>query len=338
MELGLEERMDTVSFPSAIYDGHKNNSLVEIGDGYVSGIDIANVESLILPALSYRLVPPTSVSFIYFTLQMVSFDGFWGMRDSLYDLSKFQTELGSLDAKVSRFPPSLIAAASLSNAIHSHLLMLPTHNIKESRQPTLFQTIIETMQILMRKLEELIEIPIDSDRRFVSLRSKLSSLLHDAKETRPQLGNKLCTLEEESLVELYAEDLREVRKDSQIQHHTNNSRRIKTATSTKKSGSVTMDASDCFLSLALESFLPIPRVNHREKKKQRFHEAKPDLIDHYNQYIKPKLYNQDDDLKAPQMMGNRQVPSVQIASSRTKNDANESLNHQYHPSGSLCSF
>jgi hypothetical protein len=310
---------------SAIFDGHKNNSLVEIGGGHVSGIDIANVERVILSELSYRLVPPTSFAFITNTIQLVSFEDISYVRDSLIETSKFQAQLGSLDPEVLRYPPSIIAAAALSNAVHRHLLaFLPNKTRNQSHSFPTQQQSIGKMRDLMNRMEKALQISLESDQRLVSLRRRLNYLSYGPNEIVPNPQSTRVyeyrqeNLPEDSSTENKTDNETISRSTENKTEHETISRSPIRRTSKKErppkkhkidaTYDTSWDASDCFFSLALDSLLSPTRVDPASEKK-KFIKKKTrnrgvtDLIHHYNRFIKPELYTEGGNSKASTSAG-----------------------------------
>jgi Cyclin, C-terminal domain. len=175
-----EENGPVPSFTS-YYNGINNYSLVELGGGLISAIDIANVELLILETLSYRLHPPTSYAFITNILRLVPFDKECiAVMDSIFEFAKYQAELASLNAKALRYQPSLISVAAICNAIHHHLsLLLPSHDLQASRLSNLLDyDSTKHLHLLVSRMEEALKVSLEFDTRITSLRKLLSYLMY----------------------------------------------------------------------------------------------------------------------------------------------------------------
>jgi hypothetical protein len=337
------------------YNGINNHSLVELGGGLISAIDIANIELVILETLSYRLHPPTSYAFITNFLRLVPFDNdSITVMDSVFEFAKYQTELASLDAKALMYPPSLIAVAALCNAIDHHLSLLLPSNVQDSRLSNLLHhDSTKDLHLLVVRMEEALKLSLELDTRISSLQNLLSYLMYGSNKnsrrnnkknhvdfettshTRKQTSHHNCQRKKKKKVLFQSSGMRpETTTPSPTtshkqQHHsstanTNESvcslprKRIQSDRNTFASGGKRnqsdsntfasggdWETPDCtFLSLAFDALLPdrsiIPNSTtsasltgqSRKWMKDKSNQMNSDLIEYYNRYIKPQLYNQ----------------------------------------------
>ena len=321
----------------AIFDGHRNNSLVEIGCGNISAIDIANVERVILTALSFRLVPPTSFSFIDNALQLVSFGDVSFVSDSLKRCSKLQLQLGSLDMELLQYPPSIVAAAALSNAVHNHLTtLLPNRSQSQTQSFQIYQKCVSKMRDIIFRMEKALQISIESDQRLVFLRSRLNSLTFGEVN---ESDSTIFSYSRDTSIEDLTTEITEFSKiepqpilRNQIRHEKERPPKSKRQIDADDNKSI-WDASDCFVSLAFESLLPdSTKVERTPSSKENIpgeatHSINSALVDHYNKYIKPQIYKQDGTSESQSDLKGHVVHTVPI----------QALN-SYHPDSDRCSF
>lgn len=298
---------------TAVFDAYNNNSLVEISGGYVSGQDIANVERVILSTLSYRLSPPTSYTFIENVMQLISFQDNSHVRNSLTEVAKFQALLGSLDSDILTYPPSLTAAAALSNAVHSHLLLfLPNKARNPGQLFPMRQKAVGTMRVLMYRMEKALQISVTSDPTINSLRNKLNYLSTGSHQDMMLPANPGPPQKSQDEYQ-YSRDLLSVDLTDYSEEHdttiTSISRlptirrkrmerlpKKKRKSDITRSDETTWDSSDCF-SIALDSILPQTSKSRKEGDTTKLTENdrmegknSSELIDHYNKFIRPQLY------------------------------------------------
>ena len=291
----------------AVFNGHKNHSLVEIGGGYVNATDIANVEKVILYTLSYRVLPATSYAFVTKLLQLAQdFDD--ELLLSILNLSKYQLDLISLDSRVLRFPPSLIAAAATSNSIHRHLLKLIPQKGDKSRTCASHKKDVEQMRLLMYRMEEALKLSLEFDHRLTFIRNLLNRLMSRTRFFE-QKTEKVSFQESERTSEKATRGSTTIWKEKATCIPKRKHRSDATIE--------TWETSDCFFTLALDAFLP--RVDYVDRGKwaeQKKNDANSDLIEHYNRYIKPQLYQQNENLK-PSKAKSEVVQPVHLNNEKT---------------------
>lgn len=80
--------------------------------------EVKAMESRILEAVKWRVNPPTSLSFVRYLLELLPPEFLnQDTRSTLYEVSKYQTELVVADYSMVTVPASIIAYASLVNAL-----------------------------------------------------------------------------------------------------------------------------------------------------------------------------------------------------------------------------
>eukprot|EP00557_Chaetoceros_sp_GSL56_P000943 CAMPEP_0176501878 /NCGR_PEP_ID=MMETSP0200_2-20121128/14434_1 /TAXON_ID=947934 /ORGANISM="Chaetoceros sp., Strain GSL56" /LENGTH=520 /DNA_ID=CAMNT_0017900871 /DNA_START=1419 /DNA_END=2978 /DNA_ORIENTATION=- len=325
---------------TSYYNGINNHSLVDLGGGLISAIDIANIELLILETLSYRLHPPTSYAFITNILRLVPLgkDSLTVM-DNIFEFAKYQAELASLNAKALMYPPSLIAVSALCNAIHHHLsLLVPSHVQVPMLSHLLDYDTTETFHLLLSRMEDALELSLDCDSRISSLRNLLSYLMYGGKKNTARNCNrhvKSQNLQQKKTKKVLCHSgtrpaTTKMTTMSTTNQHTNTTTNT-TTTARKTDDSIRSlprkrnhqtDSSTnfvsgeeweipdyCFLSLAFDSLLPDGSLvcpssytngasvaNNTKSEKwmtnEKQNQMNSDLIEYYNRYIKPQLYQQ----------------------------------------------
>eukprot|EP00522_Entomoneis_paludosa_P016450 CAMPEP_0172446740 /NCGR_PEP_ID=MMETSP1065-20121228/6270_1 /TAXON_ID=265537 /ORGANISM="Amphiprora paludosa, Strain CCMP125" /LENGTH=316 /DNA_ID=CAMNT_0013197929 /DNA_START=63 /DNA_END=1013 /DNA_ORIENTATION=+ len=104
--------------------------------GTYSAAEVEAMELQILTALTWRVNPPTALSFVRHYLDvmtsMVTLDSY--TMETIYDLTKFQTELAVSEFTFLTLAPSVVAYCSLRNALESV-------GLDETTLTTLFQTL-----------------------------------------------------------------------------------------------------------------------------------------------------------------------------------------------------
>lgn len=88
--------------------------------GTYSPKQIEEMEANILQALDWRMNPPTALSFVRLMMDMVASDVLSkNVRQTIYDLSKYQTELAVNEHAFLTIKPSIVAYCALMNAFES---------------------------------------------------------------------------------------------------------------------------------------------------------------------------------------------------------------------------
>ena len=82
--------------------------------------EVEDMESRILQAVKWRVNPPTSLSFVRCFLDLLPLELFGeSLKSTLYEVSKYQSELVVADYSLVTVPASSIAYASIVNALES---------------------------------------------------------------------------------------------------------------------------------------------------------------------------------------------------------------------------
>jgi Cyclin, N-terminal domain/Cyclin, C-terminal domain len=130
--------------------------VVELSGNLCEVADIEAMERTILTALEWRVNPPTALSFCRQLLGLVP-RGAVEDPASLLDLAQVQTELAVSDARLVTTPPSILAMASIFNALESskHAKVETLHNLSSlffvalASSPTLeMDTVFDVQDIL----------------------------------------------------------------------------------------------------------------------------------------------------------------------------------------------
>lgn len=262
---------------TSVYNGHGYSTFLSLTGGDKRIIEgIAKAEINILSTLQWYVHPPTSCGFIHTVFQFAPPPGVEPELDSLWEslrnFAYFQAELALSNKYTIKFPPSVIATCAICNSIHRHLL-----GDEELQQN---ESVKDTLRTILKHMETSLQVSYEFDERVIILKGLLTKQIMkiwqdridiiEAKEKNGQ-NNKF-------------------RQQSSLPPQQGNQFPYK-------------NWEQCFFLENLESFFPQKKspnekklsnntttINHDDNKRIDKPMDSNDLENHYNKYIRPKLY------------------------------------------------
>lgn len=260
--------LQSTKMNTVVYNGHGYSTFVALtgGDQFIVE-GICKAESNILATLQWYVHPPTSYRYIQAVFQFVppGQDSLW---ESLRNLAFFQAELALSTKGTNRYPPSVIALCAVSNSIHRHLFC--QEHMNEGRELNQHLMMKDMLSTIIRQIEGSLQISYEFDERIITLKGLLTK--------------QIMKFWRESM------DIIEMKE---------NSKKNRKSSSPEGSQFTFLKWEQCFFLENLESFFPVNAHKKRETTNNRSVDVKNknaplysnDLENHYNKYIRPKLYN-----------------------------------------------
>lgn len=245
--------------------GYKTFAQITGGDEEIIK-NISKAEGSLLSTLQWYMHPPTCASFIHYIFQLLSPSDnprllpFW---QSLKDLAFFQVELVLGNPLIiCRFAPSIIAVAAVINSLHRHLIPCLSQNNTPCRD------VLETVKLLLDQVEKTFNISHEFDERILTVRGLLTNqLMGFWRKDDLFVEKKKC---ENTIV-----------SKANFQHDGNNSFQQTEHTWHRWEPCQMVD--HCLDNLLLSA------TNEKSASLYKGRNES-DLIAHYNEYIRPKLY------------------------------------------------
>jgi len=136
--------------------------------GECSGDEIQAMETIALDALDWRMNPPTAVAFLQYFFELIPNDMMSPtIRDTIFDLAKFQTELAVSEYCFASTQSSTIAFSSLMNASEcidegmARCLpaMISNAAIIDCHSPLIVETQQRLYEIITKRPNNLLTVP-----------------------------------------------------------------------------------------------------------------------------------------------------------------------------------
>jgi hypothetical protein len=143
-------------------------SFATLSRGDCTADEIQAMESITLDALEWRMNPPTAVAFLQYFLELIPKDMMTPtLRETIYDLASFQTELAVSEYDFVTVQASAIAFSALMNAMEcidesmAHYLRQTLSDAvnMDCDSPAMFQTQQRLYEIITKRPESLITAP-----------------------------------------------------------------------------------------------------------------------------------------------------------------------------------